>query len=213
MYDDEISPEELFNRFFGGGGGGGFGGGPFGGGLFDGPQFVFNLGGGPGIRVHQFGGNGPRRRPREANRSDDRSPPSGMSALTQLLPLLLLFILPLLSSLFSSSTPAGPGMRFDSPIPPYTLHRTTPKLKVNYFVNPREVEDYSSRKFTQLDSRAEVDYVSKLRFECQNEVNVQERMLQDAQGWFFPDEEKIKAARSMELRSCRKLNDLHSRGY
>lgn len=29
MYDDEISPEELFNRFFGGGGGG-FGGGPFG---------------------------------------------------------------------------------------------------------------------------------------------------------------------------------------
>lgn len=29
-FDDEISPEELFNRFFGGGGGGGFGGGPFG---------------------------------------------------------------------------------------------------------------------------------------------------------------------------------------
>lgn len=27
MFDDEISPEELFNRFFGGGG---FGGGPFG---------------------------------------------------------------------------------------------------------------------------------------------------------------------------------------
>jgi DnaJ-class molecular chaperone len=25
MFDDEISPEELFNRFFGGGGGGGFG--------------------------------------------------------------------------------------------------------------------------------------------------------------------------------------------
>lgn len=28
MFEDEISPEELFNRFFGGGGGGGFG--PFG---------------------------------------------------------------------------------------------------------------------------------------------------------------------------------------
>ena len=27
MFEDEISPEELFNRFFGGGG---FGGGPFG---------------------------------------------------------------------------------------------------------------------------------------------------------------------------------------
>lgn len=32
MFEDEISPEELFNRFFGGGGmgGGGMGGGPFG---------------------------------------------------------------------------------------------------------------------------------------------------------------------------------------
>lgn len=30
FYEDEISPEELFNRFFGGGGMGGFGGGPFG---------------------------------------------------------------------------------------------------------------------------------------------------------------------------------------
>ena len=31
MYEDEISPEELFNRFFGGGMGGGGGFGPFGG--------------------------------------------------------------------------------------------------------------------------------------------------------------------------------------
>ena len=36
--------------------------------MFDGgPQFVFNMGGGPGFRVHQFGGDRPRRRPREAN--------------------------------------------------------------------------------------------------------------------------------------------------
>lgn len=32
MFEEEISPEELFRQFFGGGmGGGGFGGGPFGG--------------------------------------------------------------------------------------------------------------------------------------------------------------------------------------
>lgn len=30
MFEDEISPEELFNRFFGGGGAGGGTGGPFG---------------------------------------------------------------------------------------------------------------------------------------------------------------------------------------
>ncbi|KAG9555894.1 DUF1977-domain-containing protein, partial [Aureobasidium melanogenum] len=78
MFDDEISPEDLFRQFFGGGGmgmgGGGFGG-PFGGGLFDGPGFVFNLGGGPGVRVHQFGGGAPRRRP-QAARDPNQPPPS-----------------------------------------------------------------------------------------------------------------------------------------
>lgn len=182
--------------------------------MFDaGPQFVFNLGGGPGFRVHQFRGNRPRRRPREANAGSDEPPASGMSALTQLLPLLLLFILPLLSSLFSSSTPSGPSLRFDSAVPPHTMHRTTPKLKVNYFINPNEVAEYSSRKFYQLDQRAEVDYVSKLRYECETEVQHRERMMQDAQGWFFPDVEKMKEARSMELRSCRRLEDLRVGRY
>ncbi|KAK2774340.1 hypothetical protein FQN52_004281 [Onygenales sp. PD_12] len=205
MYDEEISPEELFNRFFGGGG---FG--PFGGGMFDtGPQFVFNMGGGPGIRVHQFGGARPRRRPREAQQqSEAQQTPPSMASLAQFLPLLLLFFLPLLSSLFSGSTSSGPSMRFGSAAPPHTMHRTTPKLKLDYFLNPVEVEDYSARKFHQLDQRVEVDYVSRLRYDCENEVQARDRMIQDAQGWFFPDVEKIKEARSLELRSCKKLNSL-----
>lgn len=232
MYEDEISPEELFNRFFGGGGfgGGGFGGnfGPFGklsetssltgsylsmfqlgGGMFDGgPSFVFNMGGGPGFRVHQFGGPRPRRRPREATNQADAAPPSGFSSLSQFLPLLLLFLFPLISSLFSSSTPSGPSFRFDSPAPPHTLHRTTPKLKLNYYLNPIEVEDYSTRKLRQLDQKVEVDYVSKLRYECESEIRARDRMIQDAQGWFFPDVEKMKEARKLELRSCKKLESL-----
>ncbi|EFW20030.1 hypothetical protein D8B26_003500 [Coccidioides posadasii str. Silveira] len=207
MYEDEISPEELFNRFFGGGFGGGFG--PFGGGIFDaGPSFVFNMGGGPGIRVHQFGGPRPRRRPREANQQSETASAGGLSSLSQFLPLLILFLFPLLSSLFSSSTPSGPSFRFDSASPPHTLHRTTPKLKLNYFLNPTEVEDYSARKLRQLDQKVEVDYVSNLRYECENEVRIRDRMIQDAQGWFFPDVEKMKEARKLELRSCKKLESL-----
>ncbi|EEP77057.1 conserved hypothetical protein [Uncinocarpus reesii 1704] len=213
MYDDEISPEELFNRFFGGGGfGGGFGGGgfgPFGGGMFDaGPSFVFNMGGGPGIRVHQFGGARPRRRPRDANQQSEGASPGGFS-LSQFLPLILLFLFPLISSLFSSSTPSGPSFRFDTASPPHTLHRTTPKLKINYYLNPTEVEDYSSRKLRQLDQKVEVNYVSNLRYECENEVRTRDRMVQDAQGWFFPDVEKMKKARQLELRSCKKLESLN----
>lgn len=224
MFDEEISPEELFNRFFGGGFGGGMNGGfsPFGmepvhgditpGILADllspgGPQYVFNMGGGPGFTVHQFGGPRPRRRPRPASTQPEPMPP-GWDMLRQLLPLILLFILPLLSSLFSGATaPSGPSYRFDS-VSPHTMQRTTPKLDINYFVNPVDVEDYSSRKFRQLDQRVEVDFVTKLRYECESEVQARERMVQDAQGWFFPDVERMKQARAMELKSCRRLDSL-----
>ncbi|PYH93722.1 DUF1977-domain-containing protein [Aspergillus ellipticus CBS 707.79] len=204
MFEEEISPEELFQRFFGGGlgnMGGGFS--PFGG-----PQFVFNMGGGPGFRVHQFGGPRPRRRPREANAQSEPAP-SAWSTFQQLLPLILLFVLPWISSLFSgSSTPSGPSYRFDAAVPPHTMHRTTPKLNIDYYINPGDVEEYSSRKFRQLDQRVEVDYVTKLRYECDNEAHNRDRMLQEAQGWFFPDVEKIKEARALELKSCRRLESL-----
>lgn len=220
MFEDEISPEELFNRFFGGGG---MGGGPFGrllilparnatltciqGGFDSGPQFVFNLGGGPGFRVHQFGGGRPRRRPREATGDPNQAPQSAGSVLSNLLPLLILFVLPLLSSIFSSSTPAGPSFRFDTPEPPYTMQRTTPRLMVDYYLNPVEVEDYSNRKLRDLDKRAETSYVTNLQYDCQTEIRTRNRMIDEAQGWFFPNVEKMQAARNFEMRSCRKLDE------
>lgn len=91
------------------------------------------------------------------------------------------------------------------------MHRTTPKLNINYFVSPSEVADYNSRKFGQLDKRVEVEYVTRLRYDCQTEVNTRERMIQEAQGWFFPDVEKMKLARSLELKSCQQLESLKSR--
>lgn len=202
MFEDEISPEELFNRFFGGGG---MAGGPFG---FDtGPQFVFNLGGGPGFRVHQFGGGRPRRRPREANGNGEQGTQSAMSVFSNLLPLLVLFVLPLLSSIFSSSSPSGPSLRFDTPEPPYTMHRTTPRLRVDYYLNPAEVEDYSNRNFRDLDKKAENSYVTNLQFDCQLEMRTRNRMMDDAQGWFFQDVEKMREARNYEMRSCRRLEE------
>ncbi len=179
--------------------------------MFDtGPQFVFNLGGGPGLRVHQFGGARPRRRPRDANGNSNEPAPSTLSALSNLLPLLILFVLPLLSSLFSSSTttPSGPSFRFDSPRPPHTLQRITPRLKVNYFIDPNEVAEWSNRKMNQLDQKAEVNYVSKLRYDCELEIQGRDRLMQEAQGWFFQDVEKMRAARNVDLRSCRRLDEM-----
>ncbi|KAI1765247.1 DUF1977-domain-containing protein [Hypoxylon sp. FL1150] len=203
MWEDEMSPEEMFQRFFGGGFGGPFGG-------FDtGPQFVFNLGGNRGFRVHQMGGAGPRRRPREAN-GQERPPQTGWDTLISLLPILFLFIFPLLSSLFSGadSQPALPPMVFDAAQPPLTLHRVTPKLDIDYFIDPAMVADWTDYKLRQLDKEAEVMFSRALRRHCEAEARTKRDLIDKAQGWFFPDPEKMKIADSFELKSCQRMESL-----
>ncbi|THY70245.1 DUF1977-domain-containing protein [Aureobasidium pullulans] len=216
MFEEEISPEDLFRQFFGGGGMGGggpfggMGGGPFGGGLFDGPGFVFNMGGGPGVRVHQFGGGAPRRRPQQ--RADPNAPPpSLLQSLQSLLPLLLLFIFPLLSGLFSGNgTPSGPSVRLN-PVPPFTQQRVSSNFQVPYYVDPREVSDLTARKWKELDKRADTQYVQKLSNDCEIEQSRQQQKYQQAQGFFFTDQVKLQEARRMPLPACDKLRGL--RGY
>ena len=227
MWEEEISPEEMFNRFFGGRGGfGGFGGKSEilhpksystncyqGGGVFDqGPQFVFNMGGGPGIRVHQFGGGRPQRRPAAAN-GQGEAPASLQNTLIGLLPILFVLILPILSSLFSGSgsTAAGPTMRFDTAVPPHTLHRHTPRMKVDYFVNPTEVEQYTASQFAKLDQRAEVNLINLLNVECQQEEAARQELINQAQGWFTQDASKMQKARSLPMASCKRLDSMGQR--
>ncbi|RFU77882.1 hypothetical protein TARUN_4350 [Trichoderma arundinaceum] len=202
-WEEEMSPEEMFARFFGGGGG------PFGGG-FGGPQFVFNFGGGPGIRVHQFGGGMPRARPREAQGGTPQQEQFGLQTLLGLLPILLFFILPLISSLFSggSSTPATPRMVYDHPQAPFTEGRTTPNLNVKYFVIPSEVASYSKSKLTQLDRTAEVNLVRHLRNECDNEALYKRQLRENAMGWFYQDPDKMAAAEAYKMPSCERLETM-----
>ncbi|EMC97596.1 hypothetical protein BAUCODRAFT_458981 [Baudoinia panamericana UAMH 10762] len=206
MFEEEISPEELFRQFFSGGMGGGFGG-PFGGGMFAGPGFAFNIGGGgggPGIRIHQFGGDRPRRRP---HNHENVQPASLFSALQSLLPLLLLFVLPLLSSLFSggASGPSGPSIRLDAAVPPHTLQHVSNRLNVPYWVEPNRVQDYTARKWRDLDKVAEGKFIGHLSAECEWEMAERQRLAQEAQGFFWTDQEKLERARRMEMPSCGKL--------
>lgn len=167
------------------------------------------MGGGPGIRVHQFNGGRPRRR---ATGAQQETAPSAYSTLTSLLPLLFLFVLPLLTSIFSgNSESSGPQVRFETGTAPFTMQHVSADLKVPYYVNPRDVQDYSKRQWQHLDRYAETRYVGKLNTECNIEQQQRERLIQDAQGWFFQDEEKMKKARQFEMKSCKKLSDLTRR--
>lgn len=172
-----------------------------------GPQFVFNFGG-PGVRVHQFGGGRPRRRPRE---NEAAAPDNSLvNTLVGLLPIIFLFLFPLLSSIFSggSSTPAGPRMVFDHPEFPHTQERVTPKLNVKYFVNPAEVKSYSSSQLRKLDNNAEIGLVRHLRAECENEIMYKQRLFDEAQGWFTQDPEKMEVANRFHATSCQRLDKM-----
>ena len=170
-----------------------------------GPQFVFNFGG-PGIRVHQFGGGRPRRRPREGQQQES----SLTSTIMGLLPILILFIFPLISSLFSGGTtqPAGPRMVFDEPQGRFTMPRVTTDWKVKYFVDPKDVESYSKYKFSQLDKTAELGLFKHLKVECENEMAHKERLYQEAQGWFYQDVDKLNIADQYQTPSCKRLDNM-----
>jgi DnaJ family protein B protein 12 len=220
MYEDgpEISPEELFRQFFGGGMGGGFPG--FGKytslyqkrmltviTAFDtGPQFVFNMGG-PGIRVTQFGGGQPRRRPRPGEPEPQQTVGG---TITSLLPLILLFLIPILSSLFSGSGSAGPSFTFDKSTQ-HTKSVKTSNLKIPYWVIPSEFTDLTRNQRSQLDHKVEVELVSDLKHKCQQEKTVQENLMMDAQGWFSTDEQLMEKARNMKLKACERLGELKNR--
>lgn len=167
------------------------------------------MGGGPGVRVHQFGGARPQRRPADPNAP--QQPQNLWTTLLGLLPLLVLFVIPLLNSLFSAAGgSSGPQFRFDHAAPPATLHRLTPTHKIDYWINPADVRDYTERKLTQLDKKAEGVYVQNMRVECEGEMHYRQREFDAAQGIFFPDRARAKRAQEMEMPAC---NRLRSMGY
>ena len=87
------------------------------------------------------------------------------------------------------------------------MHRVTPRLRVNYYINPKDVVDYTGRKLNELDRQAENRYVTDLQHECQAEQRQRSRMVEEAQGWFFPDADKMQAAREFNMKSCRRLEE------
>lgn len=166
----------------------------------------FNMGGGgPGIRVHQFGGGRPRRRPGTATQDGQEPAPSLSSSLSALLPLIFLFVLPLLSSMFGGTTPQGPSVAFDHPRGAYSHARLSHGLHVPYWVNPSDVKGYSERDYRKLDSVAEKKWIQTVNIRCENEKIQQHKMREEAYGWFSNDEALMEKARNMPMPNCDQL--------
>jgi len=210
-FDGELSPEDLFNMFFGGGGMGG--GSPF----AAGPG-VFSASFGPGgfrtTRVHMGG------RPRPAGQAQQQEA-SLRTILTQLLPLLLLFLFTFLSAIpniFGSMSTPDPGYSFKAS-PRYNVERHTRSYNVPYHVNAAEfqahpigvdlVQSKSARpsSLEKFERTVEQQYKEQMYYSCRQELERKQRRKEQHYGFFGigVDEEAIRKIEAEKVESCEEL--------
>ncbi|KAG6865163.1 hypothetical protein C0991_004773 [Blastosporella zonata] len=229
-FDGEISPEDLFNMFFGGGGNA-FGGNAFGGGFGGGPVFTTTFGPG-GFRTTRMGGQR-HRHTQEQGTAEPRS------LLVQLMPLLILFAFSLLSALPNMfGTPPVPDPRFSfEPSTRYNLARQTGGYGVRYHVNKAEFlghpvigaelaregaeavgnagqspEQTPKRGPAVSSFEKTIDhmYTQNLYVECQRGMDRKERAKEQEVGLFGigTDWEKVRAIEKEVVASCEELKRL-----
>lgn len=165
----------------------------------------FQTFGGPGIRVHQFGGQR-RRRPAQGATRQPEAEQGFMRILIQLLPLIIFFLLPILGSIFTgdnSERLRGPAFKLDR-APPFTDRHETPNYKIPFWVNPNDLKEMKKGDIANLGKRAEATIINSCRQE--QEDLTEERNA--ARGWIFIDQEKLKRANERPRPNCQKLKDL-----
>ncbi|KAI8639517.1 hypothetical protein BD408DRAFT_349749 [Parasitella parasitica] len=203
-FGEEISPEDLFNMFFGGGGGGvnmanlhRQGGGSF---SFGGPAgFSSATFVGPGFRARTFNTGQARQQYQPQQRS-------GWSIFLQILPLILLFGYTMFSGLLTDETPI---FSFQS-TSVYSQPRMTSSHHVPYYVEPNAFKPYLANhyKLSKVEQQVEFDWRQSLQHNCLNERKQQQIKLNNARGAFGfvgRDEKKYQEALNMQLRSCEEL--------
>jgi len=218
-FGEELSPEDLFNMFFGGAGPAGFanmnGG-------FGGPTMFSATFGPGGFRTTRMGGGGARQQanPEQANRNN----------FLALLPVLFLFFFPLLSSFLSTifSTPVtpDPSYAYDKTSALSSLRLTTPH-KIPYYVNQKQftshpIWDSLSTEARQSPQAGSVAHNPLLRsFEkkieerfaqiywdhCQRDTQRKRNEIAAEQGFFGlgADWDKIKRIQERKVESCEVL--------
>lgn len=204
----EMSPEDLFNMFFGGGmpaGGGARG--------FGGPGFrMYTNGFGPG-----FAGGGMPRGGRGQGQREAEQP--GLMSLFQFLPIILLFLLSFFNFPGGDMSGATGGNPYFSLThsPPFVNPLKTELTQVReipYFVTDKFMRTYYRDRFqrAQVERMVEKSYEKYLIAECKNQQLYKrqlERNARERKGLMPEDRERqLKKAAEFELTRCIELEGL-----
>ncbi|XP_030011939.1 dnaJ homolog subfamily B member 12a [Sphaeramia orbicularis] len=147
-FEADISPEDLFNMFFGGG-------------FPSSNVHVYRNG-----RMHFAHQN------RQERREQQRD--GGLALFVQLMPILILIIVSALSQMMVTQPPYSLSYR---PSAGHIHKRHTANLKVSYYVGDRFNEEYSGNNLKNVERSVEEDYISNLRNNCWKEKQQKEGLL------------------------------------
>ncbi|CAG5905058.1 unnamed protein product [Menidia menidia] len=184
-FEPDISPEDLFNMFFGGG--------------YPSSRClrfgVFELG-----NAHVYA-NGRMRNQRRERRERPRD--GGLALFVQVMPILILVIVSALSQIMGNSPSYSLSFR---PSAGYSHKRLTENLKVPYYVGEQFSKEFSGGNLKVLERSVEDDYISNLRNNCWKEKQQKEGMLYRAR--YFGDSELYQRAQRARTPSCAKLSEI-----
>lgn len=221
-FEGEMSPEDLFNMFFGGGmGPASFGGGP----SECTPSQLISCAYNASVFTASFGPGGFRTTRVRTNAGQQRQQNAEpRSIFVQLLPLFILFGFSLLNALPSLfSTPPTPEPRFAfNPTSMYNVERSTGGLGVKYHVNAAEFSGHpiaaelarNDRKpgpaLQKFEANVERAYTQDLYVQCQRGVDRKERRKNEEVGIFGigTDWDKVRRIDAEPIESCDELRRL-----
>ncbi|KAL0964574.1 hypothetical protein UPYG_G00325830 [Umbra pygmaea] len=177
-FEADISPEDLFNMFFGGG---------------------F-----PSRNVHVYRNGGMHFGQQHRARPERREQREGGFALfVQLMPILILIFVSALSQMMVTPLPYSLSLRSSLG---HINQRQTQTLKVPYYVAASFTEKYSGKDLRRVEKSVEEDYISNLRNNCWKERQQKEGLLYRAR--YFGDSDLYQSAQRMSTPSCSRLSEI-----
>ncbi|XP_062989056.1 dnaJ homolog subfamily B member 12 isoform X2 [Elgaria multicarinata webbii] len=147
-FEADISPEDLFNMFFGGG---------------------F-----PSSNVHVYSNGRMRYTYHQRQDRREHQGDGGLGLFVQLMPILILIIVSALSQMMVSSPPYSLSHR---PSVGHIHKRVTEHLKVGYYVADNFAEEYTGTNLKNVERSVEDDYIANLRNNCWKEKQQKEGLL------------------------------------
>ncbi|XP_051242469.1 dnaJ homolog subfamily B member 14 [Dicentrarchus labrax] len=180
-FEADITPEDLFNMFFGGG---------------------F-----PSSSTHTFTNSRTSyshqtdfRQERTEERGD-----GGFSMFIQLMPIVVLILVSILSQMMVSPPPYS---LYSRPSTGQTVKRQTENLHVDYYVTRDFKSEFKGSALHQIEKNVEEDYVSNVRNNCWKERQTKTDLLYAAK--VYRDDRMRKKAELMTMDNCRELDRLNN---